>query len=218
MNGITTPGGWFMTLPDDKHVTSPNDQRNWFLYRSNNAASYFFGNFKNRKIVYCYFYHKGENGRMTDWKDTQIKTYIGFWPWKNIIECNDVSHKILTQLFYDNMEFIDEPWGFTILVCKQPIVVTIPQLVKWFSTLDTGEQIYAYRKWPEITEGTIREYKRWFVPRLINDREIFATSLPVVHRLAFHFINNILTAKATFKTNMKINFIFYLRHLLSMNR
>jgi hypothetical protein len=63
----------------------------------------------------------------------------------------------------------------------------------------------------------MKEYKRWFVPRLINDRKIFATSLPV-HRLAFHFINNILTPKATLKTNIKINSIFYLRHLLSMDR
>jgi hypothetical protein len=181
-------------------------------------TSYFFGNFKNRKIVDCYFYHKDENGRMTDWEDTQIETYIGFLPWKTIIECNDVSHKIFTQLFYANMEFIDEPWGFTILVCGQTIVVTIPQLIKWFSTLETGEQVYAYRKWPKITEGTLREYKRWFVPRLINDWEIFATSLPDVHRLAFHFINNILTPKATLKTNMEINSIFYLRHLFSMDR
>jgi hypothetical protein len=74
------------------------------------------------------------------------------------------------------------------------------------------------RKWPEITEGTIRDYKRWFVPRLINDRKIFTASLSVVYRLPFHFINNILTPKATLKTNMKINSIFYLRHLLSMDR
>jgi hypothetical protein len=58
----------------------------------------------------------------------------------------------------------------------------------------------------------------WCVPRLINDREIFATSLPPVHRLAFHFINKILTLKATLKTNMAINSIFYLRHLISMDR
>jgi hypothetical protein len=116
------------------------------------------------------------------------------------------------------MEFIDEPWGFTILVCGQSIVVIIPQLVKWFSILEIGEQIYAYRKWLEITESTIRNYKKWFVPRVINDREIFTTSLPVVHRLAFHFINNILTSKTTLKINMEMNFIFYLRHLLSMDR
>jgi signal peptidase I len=78
MNGITTLGGCFMVLPNDKHATSPNDRRNRFLYRSNNAASYFFDNFKNKKIVDCYFYHKGENNRMTDWEDTQIETYIGF--------------------------------------------------------------------------------------------------------------------------------------------
>jgi hypothetical protein len=116
------------------------------------------------------------------------------------------------------MEFIDEPWGFTTLIYGQPIVVIIPLLVKWFSTLKTGEQVYAYRKLPEITEGIIREYKRWFVPRLINGREIFVTSLPTVHRLVFHFINNILTPKATSKTNIEINSIFYLRHLLSMDR
>jgi hypothetical protein len=57
MTGITTPGDWFLVLPDDKYATTPNDRRNWFLYRSNNAASYFFGNFKNRKIADCYFYH-----------------------------------------------------------------------------------------------------------------------------------------------------------------
>jgi hypothetical protein len=28
MNGITTTGGWFMVLSDDKHATSPNDRRN----------------------------------------------------------------------------------------------------------------------------------------------------------------------------------------------
>jgi hypothetical protein len=107
---------------------------------------------------------------------------------------------------------------FTTLVCEQPIVVTISQFVKWFSTLKTGEQVYAYRKWPEITKGTIRDYKRWFVPRLINDREIFTTSLPAVHQLAFHFINNILTPKANLKTNMEINSIFYLCYLLSIDR
>jgi hypothetical protein len=80
MTGITMPGGWFLVLPDDKHVSAPNDRRNQFLYRSNNTASYFFGNFKNRKITDCYFYHKGKNGRMTDWEDTQIENYIGFWP------------------------------------------------------------------------------------------------------------------------------------------
>jgi hypothetical protein len=65
---------------------------------------------------------------------------------------------------------------------------------------------------------TVRDYKRWFVSRLINDREIFATSLPAVHRLVFHFINNILTPKATLKTNMEINSIFYLRHLFLTDR
>jgi hypothetical protein len=120
--------------------------------------------------------------------------------------------------FLLNMEFIDEPWGFTTLVCGQPIVVIIPQFVKWFSILETGEQIYAYCKWSEIIEGTIGDYKKWFVPRMINDQNFFATFLPAVHRLAFHFINNILTPKATLKTNMKMNSIFYLRHLLSMDR
>jgi hypothetical protein len=62
---------------------------------------------------------------MTDWEDTQIESYIGFWPWKNIIECNYASYKILTQLFYTKIEFIDEPWGFTTLVCRQSIVVII---------------------------------------------------------------------------------------------
>jgi hypothetical protein len=52
------------------------------------------------------------------------------------------------------MEFIDEPCGFTTLICGQPIIVIIPQLVKWFSTLEIGEQIYAYRKWPKSKATT----------------------------------------------------------------
>jgi hypothetical protein len=80
MIGITTPGGWFLVLPDNTHATALNDGRNRFLYRSNNAVNYFFGNFKNRKIVDYYFYHKGENDKMTDWEDTQIESYIDFWP------------------------------------------------------------------------------------------------------------------------------------------
>jgi hypothetical protein len=73
-------------------------------------------NSKIEKNVNYYFYHNGENSRITDWED--------------IIECNDVSHKILTQLFYANIKFRDEPWGFTTLICGQSIVVTISQLVK----------------------------------------------------------------------------------------
>jgi hypothetical protein len=73
MTGITTPRGWFLVL-----ATAPNDSRNQFLYRSNNVASYFFDNFKNKKITDCYFYHKGENGRMIGWEDTQIENYISF--------------------------------------------------------------------------------------------------------------------------------------------
>jgi hypothetical protein len=78
MTGVTMSGGWFLVNPDDKFTSAPSDRRNQFLYRSNNAASYFFDNFKNKKITDYYFYQKGENDRITDWKDTQIKTYIGF--------------------------------------------------------------------------------------------------------------------------------------------
>jgi hypothetical protein len=80
MTGITIPGGWFLVLPDDKHTFAPNDRKNRFLYHSNNAVSYFFGDFKNRKITDCYFYHNGENGKMNDWENTQIESYISFWP------------------------------------------------------------------------------------------------------------------------------------------
>jgi hypothetical protein len=55
MTGITMPGGWFLVLPDDKHVSALNDRMNKFLYCSNNAASYFFGNFKNRKLLIVIF-------------------------------------------------------------------------------------------------------------------------------------------------------------------
>jgi hypothetical protein len=51
---------------------------------------------KTEKLLIVIFIIFFLNGRMTDWEDTQIESYIGFWPWKNIIECNDASHKILT--------------------------------------------------------------------------------------------------------------------------
>jgi hypothetical protein len=55
MTGITMSGGWFLVLPNDKHASTPNDRKNQFLYRSNNATSYFFGNFKNKKMSIAIF-------------------------------------------------------------------------------------------------------------------------------------------------------------------
>jgi hypothetical protein len=64
MVGVTMAGGWFWVNPTETSSNVLNDHNNRYLYRSNNSASYFFGSFKDRKLVACYFYNKGE---MVEW-------------------------------------------------------------------------------------------------------------------------------------------------------
>ena len=47
---------------------------------------------------------------------------------------------------------------------------------------------------------------------------MYANHLPAVHYLLFLFVNNILLAKATIKTNLENSVIYYLRHLLEMDK
>jgi hypothetical protein len=91
-------------------------------------------------------------------------------------------------------------------------------MIKWLSTLETGEYVYDYRKLSEQVDGTIKKYKKWFLPNQVNDDDIYVTTILTVCRLAYHFINNILTSKVILKTNMEMNSIFYLKHILSMDR
>jgi hypothetical protein len=99
-----------------------------------------------KKVIDYYFYHIGENDRMTEWKKTLIDRYTSYWPWKKLIECDDLIYNSTTKVFYANMKFIDEPWDFISLICGQSIFVAIPQMIKWLETFESGKQIYAYRK------------------------------------------------------------------------
>ena len=47
---------------------------------------------------------------------------------------------------------------------------------------------------------------------------MYANHLPAVHHLLFLFVNNILLAKTTIKTNLENSVIYYLRHLLEMDK
>jgi hypothetical protein len=60
MDGTTTLGGWFRYNPTDANDNASNDHNNRYLNESNKATSYYFGDYKNHKLIDCYFYNKGE--------------------------------------------------------------------------------------------------------------------------------------------------------------
>jgi hypothetical protein len=87
-------------------------------------------------------------------------------------------------------------------------------MAQWLELPNEGEETYPLRNWPLSALGSSFDYKRWF-DRNHNGGAIYVSNLPSMHRLLFLFINNILTPKATIKTNLEWGSMYYLRHLIS---
>jgi hypothetical protein len=125
LDGVITSKGWFHITPLVFKSNGPYDRFNKYYYRDATVHSLYNGNFKQKKLADYYFFNKGKDGRIIEWEDTQIEGYIGFWPWKKLIECDEPAHTYMTQVFYVNMKLIDNLWGFLTFVVGQPILVTI---------------------------------------------------------------------------------------------
>jgi hypothetical protein len=103
LDGVITPDGWFYINPLVFKSNALNDRFNKYYYRDVTIASTTI--ILNKEN----FFNIGENGRITEWEDTQIDGYIEYWPWKKLIECDEPTRTPLTQVFYANMKFIGNP-------------------------------------------------------------------------------------------------------------
>jgi hypothetical protein len=65
-------------------------------------------NIKQKKLADCYFYHKGKNGRIIEGKTHKLNGILGIGH-KKMIECDDPTYIPINQVFYTNIQFIDEP-------------------------------------------------------------------------------------------------------------
>jgi hypothetical protein len=58
---------------------APNNRFNTYYYHDATAYNMYNDNFKQKNSGLL-FYHKDDNGRITELEDTQIEGYIGYWP------------------------------------------------------------------------------------------------------------------------------------------
>ena len=193
------------------------DADNRYLFRDVSEFNTFVGRFQHRELAQCYFFTKFQP--IQEPESTKIDQYINHYNWKSIIECQDEYTVILTRAFYANLVVKKNPYRVTSYIGGKEIELSCANLAMWLGLVNDGEETYPLRKWPIDTAlGNEYTYKRWFDRTNTGGAPNYVTKLPALHRLAFLFINNILTPKSTIKTNMEYNALYYLRHLLSLDQ
>ena len=127
---------------------------------------------------------------------------------------------MITRLFYANMKKNEhpEPFGFSTYIFGHKIDINPGIISATFNIPQEGEEVYTIHHWPKGANEV--EYRSWIAGNNNANRDdrLYANHLPAVHYLLFLFVNNILLAKATIKTNLKNSVIYYLRHLLEMDK
>jgi len=205
---------------ESSHTPRPNlriEQDNRYLFRNVSAFNTFVGRFQHRDLAQCYFFTKLQP--IQEPESAKIEQYIDHYHWRSIIECQEEYTVILTRAFYANLIVTKKPYKLTSWIGGKELELSGENLALWLGLVNTGEETYPLRKWPiDVAEGNEYNYKRWFDRNNTSGAPTYVTKLPALHRLAFLFINNILTPKSTIKTNMEYNALYYLRHLLSLDQ
>ena len=168
-----------------------------------------------------------------NFENHKCEEYLNRWSWRSIFECNEPYNDTIVAAFYANMKKTDineVPWGFHTYVCGKSIDCTLPKMAGYLGLVNDGEEVYLNNSWltgPNVPK--VDDYLKWFRAyhrfhkttlgyqgERIRGREpsFLASSLPSIHRLAFAFLNYIVTPKGGFKTNIEHHNLFYLRHLL----
>ena len=195
---------------------------NRVLFRDDGAFTRFHGTCgEQRAIVECYHFRLPPLHTMAEWEWKFLNDRIDFWGWREIIEEDCTGYSMLTRLFYANMvkNKPNEPFGFSTHIFGHTIDITPAIISATFNLPQEGEETYTVHHWPQ---GLVREeYKSWIATtdtKCNRGDRMYANHLPSVHHLLFLIINNILLAKATIKTNLENSVIYYLRHLLQMDK
>ena len=142
---------------------------------------------------------------MTEWEWKFLTDRIDFWGWKELIEEDGIGYSMLTRLFYANMvrNKQDEVFGFATYIFGHRIDITPGTIAALYNLPQDGEQIYTVHHWPK--EEIPEQYRAWIAgenTKCNRGDRMYANHLPSVHHLLFLFINNILLAKSTIKTNL----------------
>ena len=160
---------------------------------------------------------------MTEWEWKFLTDRIDYWGWKEIIEEDGLGYTMLTRLFYANMVYDKNAaeFGFATYIFGHRIDITPATIAALYNLPQEGEQVYTVHHWPKEGTESPEQYKIWMAgenTRSNRGDRMYANHLPAVHHLLFLFINNILLAKSTIKTNLENSVMYYLRHLLQMDK
>ena len=208
-NPPPTPPNWNPTLFNIR-----GDNGNTFLFRDHKAFTIFEG-YASRKLCDPYFYKK--LGSLPGWEKKRIEDYIDHWGMRGLVECNEPYHETIVKAFYANLLPLENEYGYETYIGGQQIMVTPSSISSALNLPNDAEleEIYVtHGSWPKAPEQTWAQYRAWFNKDIFVD--FYATELPAVHRLAFLFINNILTPKRDLKTNIQYGNLFFLRHLIGL--
>jgi hypothetical protein len=163
----------------------------------------------------------------TDFENEKLEEYLNRWNWRPIFECNERYNETLIHAFYANIVKTGDdevPWGFHTYVCGKHIDCTLPKMAEYLGLVNDGEEVYLNNSWlPDRNAPSVSSYFTWFnvkdssASRNLQrgrDPSFVASVLPSIHRLAFAFLNHIVTPKGGFKTNIEHHNLFFLRHLI----
>jgi hypothetical protein len=110
----------------------------------------------------------------------------------------------------------NNPYGVKTWMDGREIPINAKVIADVLGIESTGEEAYVRYKWPENAE-TFTSYKKWLGSQDPN-KDYLDTKLPAVHRLAFMFIDYILTPGIGIKTTFQMIHAYLLRHLIAQDK
>ena len=186
---------------------------NKFLFKNTHSFRRYTKDFANKKISGTFYFREEETDKIEREEMDQIQGYIDHWKWRPLIECTQPYLDLVTKVLYSNMELISDPWGIKTYFGHIEITITMDTITQVLNIPQGEDKFYPFKEFPE-NMGNFFEYKQWF-GAVKQEDYISDTMLPAVHRVAYLFINNILTPKKDVKNVMEMNSIFCLKHLLN---
>ncbi|KAJ4810455.1 Pol [Rhynchospora pubera] len=205
-------------VPVDWTLTSSNN----YLFKD--SVSYMhFCQYRdvNRECSECfYFEHPYGVYHLNPRELTWIKERIEYWNMAGLLAHSQPYNPSLIKLFYANltMTWTEGHPTANSYVLGRHISITEETLANLLSLDNDNLEIYIHANWPRELPPYDEYHRFFYCWRNFTARQFTATELPALHRLLFLFINNIITPKATIKTNVEQFAVFLLRSLLEMNQ
>ena len=193
-----------------------NTPSNQYLFRNSLAFSQYHSSFKGRKVSDTYYFKEETDNLLSQWEHDKIEQYMNFWSWKPLLELRRNFWVRPIQILYANMVETNEPYGVKTWMDGKEILIDAKVITDVLHIEETGERAYVRYKWPNNVE-TFASYKQWLGSK-DPSKDYSDTNLPAVHRLAFMFIDYILTPGIGIKTTFQMIHAYLLRHLIAQDK